>query len=32
MTTCIGLAETIGYAEQILAGQVRGRTVVEVNL
>ena len=32
MTTSIGLAETIPYAEQILAGQVRGRTVVDVNL
>lgn len=30
MTTSIGLSETIGYAERILAGQVRGRTVVEV--
>lgn len=30
MTTTIGLAETIGYAEKILAGQVRGRTVVDV--
>ena len=32
MTSSIGLAETIPYAEQILAGQVRGRTVVDVNL
>ena len=32
MTTSIGLAETIPYAEQILSGQVRGRTVVDVNL
>lgn len=30
MTTSIGLSETIGYAERILAGEVRGRTVVEV--
>ena len=30
MTPSIGLSETIGYAERILAGQVRGRTVVEV--
>lgn len=30
MTTSIGLSETIDYAERILAGQVRGRTVVEV--
>lgn len=32
MTTSIGLSETIAYAERILAGQVRGRTVVDVNL
>lgn len=30
MTTSIGLSETIDYAERILSGQVRGRTVVEV--
>lgn len=30
MTTSIGLSETIGYANRILAGEVRGRTVVEV--
>lgn len=30
MTTSIGLSETIDYAERILAGEVRGRTVVEV--
>lgn len=32
MTTSIGLSETLPYAERILAGQVRGRTVVDVNL
>lgn len=31
MTTSIGLAETIPYAQRILAGQVRGRTIVDVN-
>ncbi|MGO1199826.1 MAG: MDR family oxidoreductase [Dermabacteraceae bacterium] len=31
MTTSIGLSETIPYAERILAGEVRGRTVVEVD-
>ncbi|MGD6980337.1 MULTISPECIES: MDR family oxidoreductase [Citricoccus] len=31
MTTTIGLAETIPYAQQILAGRTRGRTVVDVN-
>lgn len=31
MTTTIGLADTIPYAAKILAGQVRGRTVVDVN-
>nr|WP_218681176.1 MDR family oxidoreductase [Rhodococcus qingshengii] len=31
MTTKITLAETIPYAAQILRGQVRGRTVVDVN-
>ena len=30
LTTSIGLSETIPYAERILAGQVRGRTIVEV--
>ena len=30
MTTSIGLSETIGHADRILAGEVRGRTVVEV--
>ena len=29
MTTTIGLGETIPYAQRILAGQVRGRTVVD---
>lgn len=31
MTTSIGLSELIDHAPQILAGQVRGRTVVEVD-
>lgn len=31
MTTTIGLADTIACAPQILAGQVRGRTVVDVS-
>ncbi|MFK0177512.1 MDR family oxidoreductase [Streptomyces xanthochromogenes] len=31
MTTLIGLDEVPGVAERILAGQVRGRTVVDVN-
>ncbi|KAB1643148.1 MDR family oxidoreductase [Gulosibacter chungangensis] len=31
LTQTIGLAETNPYASQILAGQVRGRTVVDVN-
>ena len=31
MTTGIGLSEVIDHAERILAGQVRGRTVVEVD-
>ncbi|HRO31521.1 MDR family oxidoreductase [Citricoccus sp.] len=31
MTTTIGLADTIPYAQQILAGRTRGRTVVDVN-
>ncbi|WMY79141.1 MDR family oxidoreductase [Citricoccus sp. I39-566] len=31
MTTTIGLEDTIPYAEQILAGRTRGRTVVDVN-
>lgn len=31
LTTSIGLSEVIPYAERILAGQVRGRTVVEVD-
>ncbi|MDI3331702.1 MAG: MDR family oxidoreductase, partial [Micrococcus sp.] len=31
MTTTIGLADTIPYARQILAGRTRGRTVVDVN-
>lgn len=31
LTTTIGLADTIPYAPKILAGQVRGRTVVDVN-
>lgn len=31
MTTTIGLAETIPYAHEILAGRTRGRTVVDVN-
>ena len=31
LTTSIGLSETIPYAERILAGQVRGRTIVEVS-
>ncbi|QCU77022.1 oxidoreductase [Citricoccus sp. SGAir0253] len=31
MTTTIGLAETIPYAERIVAGRTRGRTVVDVN-
>ncbi|GAB2547647.1 MDR family oxidoreductase [Leucobacter ruminantium] len=31
MTETIGLAETIPHAERILAGRVRGRTVVDVN-
>lgn len=30
MTTSIGLSEAVPYAERILAGEVRGRTVVEV--
>jgi acrylyl-CoA reductase (NADPH) len=30
MTTTIGLADAIPAAQQVLAGQVRGRTVVEV--
>ena len=30
MTTSIGLSEVLDHAERILAGQVRGRTVVEV--
>lgn len=30
MTTIVGLAEVTGVAERILAGQVRGRTVVDV--
>ena len=30
MTTTIGLADTLPAAERILAGQVRGRTVVDV--
>ncbi|NLA09028.1 MAG: oxidoreductase, partial [Microbacteriaceae bacterium] len=31
MTTTIGLSEAIPYAAEILAGRVRGRTVVDVN-
>ncbi|MDN5820024.1 MAG: oxidoreductase [Brachybacterium sp.] len=31
MTTAIGLSEVIDHAPRILAGQVRGRTVVEVD-
>lgn len=31
MTTTIGLADTLPYAREILAGRVRGRTVVDVN-
>ncbi|NUL44560.1 oxidoreductase [Cellulosimicrobium funkei] len=31
MTTTIGLADTIPYAERILAGATRGRTIVDVN-
>jgi acrylyl-CoA reductase (NADPH) len=31
MTTTIGLADTIPYAQEILAGRTRGRTVVDVN-
>lgn len=31
MTTVIGLEEAIAYAAEILAGRVRGRTVVDVN-
>ncbi|MGO1544584.1 MAG: MDR family oxidoreductase [Gulosibacter sp.] len=31
LTTTIGLADTIPYAERILAGQTRGRTVVDVD-
>ncbi|QGF22813.1 MDR family oxidoreductase [Raineyella fluvialis] len=31
MTTTIGLADTLPYAQQILTGKVRGRTVVDVN-
>jgi acrylyl-CoA reductase (NADPH) len=31
MTTGIGLGEAIAAAERILAGQVRGRIVVDVN-
>jgi acrylyl-CoA reductase (NADPH) len=31
MTTTIGLAETIPYAQRILDGRSRGRTVVDVN-
>ena len=31
MTTTIGLEDTIPYAERILAGRTRGRTVVDVN-
>ena len=31
MTTTIGLGEAIPYAAEILAGRVRGRTVVDVN-
>lgn len=31
LTTTIGLADTVPYSEKILAGQVRGRTVVDVN-
>ena len=30
MTTSVGLAEALPAAERILAGEVRGRTVVEV--
>ncbi|MHB1171629.1 MAG: acrylyl-CoA reductase (NADPH) [Lacisediminihabitans sp.] len=30
MTTTIGLADAAGHAEQLLAGRVRGRTVVDV--
>lgn len=30
MTTSIGLSETIPYAQRILAGETRGRTVVDV--
>lgn len=32
MTTSIGLGETIPYAPRILAGEVRGRTVVDVSM
>ncbi|MFC7375770.1 MDR family oxidoreductase [Brachybacterium sp. GCM10030267] len=32
MTTSIGLSETIPYAQRILAGEVRGRTVVDTEL
>ncbi|MFG2717878.1 MDR family oxidoreductase [Streptomyces sp. NPDC048416] len=31
MTTVVGLADVPGVADRILAGQVRGRTVVDVN-
>lgn len=31
MTTVVGLSEALALAPQILAGQVRGRTVVDVN-
>ena len=31
MTVEIGLSEVIDYAPRVLAGQVRGRTVVDVN-
>ncbi|HEX7352174.1 MDR family oxidoreductase [Brachybacterium sp.] len=30
MTTGIGLSETVGFAQRVLAGEVRGRTVVDV--
>jgi len=32
ITTSIGLSEVIPYAERILSGGVRGRTVVDVSL
>jgi acrylyl-CoA reductase (NADPH) len=31
MTVEIGLSETIAYAPRLIEGQVRGRTVVDVN-